>query len=141
MQKIYTLNNIEKAAQEFWVENDQSRVFAFHGSMGAGKTTFIHALCDQKKVMDVVSSPTFSLINEYYFEENGEEQKIYHIDLYRLKDEEEAIQAGIEDCIYSIHICLIEWPEKIIKLLPADSLHVYIEPVDSQTRRLSIGDN
>ena len=117
----------------------KGRVFAFHGNMGAGKTTFIHALCDLKKVKDVVGSPTFSIINEYAYNENGEEKMIYHIDLYRLKDEEEAIRAGVEDCIFSDHDCFVEWPERIPGILPADTIHVNIELVDSETRRLKIG--
>ena len=102
-------------------------VFAFHGDMGAGKTTFIHALCDVKGVKDVVGSPTFSIINEYVYTDNGDEKKIFHIDLYRLKDEEEAIQAGVEDCLYSDHICLVEWPERAPGIFPEDTVHVYID--------------
>ncbi len=101
--------------------------------MGSGKTTFIHALCDVRKVKDVVGSPTFSIVNEYFFSENSKQKKIFHIDLYRLKDEQEAIQAGVEDYLYSDHICLVEWPEKIPSLLPDDSLHVFIEAMDAQT--------
>jgi tRNA threonylcarbamoyladenosine biosynthesis protein TsaE len=92
-------------------------------------------------VKDVVGSPTFSIINEYYFFENGTEKKIFHIDLYRLRDEQEAIQAGIEDCLISDHICLVEWPEKIPSLLPEDCLHVHIETINANTRKLRIGDN
>lgn len=109
--------------------------------MGSGKTTFIHALCDAKLVKDVVGSPTFSIINEYFFLEHGQTKKIFHIDLYRLGDEQEAVQAGVEDCLYSDHICLIEWPEKILSLLPSDTLHVYIAAINDRTRKLRIGDN
>ncbi len=106
--------------------------------MGAGKTTFIHALCEEKKVKDVISSPTFSIINEYVFGEYNTSGKIYHIDLYRLKDEEEARLAGVEDCLYSDHICLVEWPEKAPDLFPTDTLHVFIEALGSQTRLVRI---
>lgn len=116
-------------------------MLAFHGAMGAGKTTFIHALCDVKGVKDVVGSPTFSIVNEYIFTEDQVEKKIYHIDLYRLKDEQEAIQAGVEDCLYSDHICLVEWPEKAPGLFPDNTVHIYIEAVDGQTRKLQIGNN
>jgi tRNA threonylcarbamoyladenosine biosynthesis protein TsaE len=116
-------------------------VFAIHGDIGAGKTTFIHALCDVKKVKDVVGSPTFSIINEYIYIEDGEEKKIFHIDLYRLKDEQEAIQAGVGDCLYSDHICMVEWPEKISSLLPPGTIHIYITAIDEQTRSLQIGNN
>ena len=109
--------------------------------MGAGKTTFIHALCDSRGVKDVVGSPTFAIINEYIFENKTGQDKIFHIDLYRLKDEDEAIQAGVEDCLYSDHICLVEWPEKAPGLFPNNTVHVYIELVDTKTRRLRIGNN
>lgn len=125
---------------QFWSLTDGKRVFAFQGNMGAGKTTFIHALCDVKGVKDVVGSPTFSIINEYVFDENGQIKKIYHIDLYRLKDEEEAIQAGVEDCLYSEHICFVEWPEKAPHILPQGTIHVHLSIVDQQTRQISIPD-
>ena len=108
----------------------------FHGNMGAGKTTFIHALCELKGVTDVVGSPTFSIINEYSFADG----MIYHIDLYRLKDEEEAMRAGVEDCLYSDHICFVEWPEKAPGIFPADTVHVSIEMIDSETRHLTVQD-
>lgn len=138
MEWQFSLKNITEVANSFWNQLGDRVVVAFHGQMGAGKTTFIHALCDVKKVKDVVGSPTFSIINEYAFTENGREKKIYHIDLFRLKDEEEAIQAGVGDCIYSDHICLVEWPEKAPGLFPDDTAHVFIETVDSQTRKLKI---
>ena len=116
-----------------------AKVVAFHGEMGAGKTTFIHALCDVKGIKDVVGSPTFSIINEYAYTEEGITKKMFHLDLYRLKDEEEAIQAGVEDCLYSNHINLVEWPEKAPGIFPPDTLHVYIELIDSANRKLGIG--
>lgn len=140
MEKTYSLNNITEAARFIWKESNDKKVLAFHGEMGRGKTTLIHALCDIKNVKDVVGSPTFSIINEYLFSENGIEKKIYHIDLYRLKDEDEAIRAGVEDCFNSDHICLVEWPEKIPSLLPGDTLHIYMEMIDDHTRRLRIMD-
>ena len=140
MQWIYTFQKIKEAAIECWAASGNATVLAFHGPVGVGKTTLIHALCDSKNVKDAVGSPTFSIINEYVFLEKGTEKKIYHIDLYRLKDEEEAIRAGIEDCLYNKHICLIEWPEKITSLLPANTLHLYMEVVDANTRRLILKD-
>jgi tRNA threonylcarbamoyladenosine biosynthesis protein TsaE len=137
MEWVFTLTDIQKVATEFWKRTD-SNVIAFHGNMGAGKTTFIHALCDAKGVKDIVGSPTFSIINEYSFTENGKERKIFHIDLYRLKDEEEARQAGVEDCLYSDHICLVEWPEKTPHLFPDDTIHVSIQAIDNQTRKVVI---
>ena len=116
-------------------------MFAFHGEMGAGKTTFIHALCEVKGVRDVISSPTFSIINEYRYTENGNENKIFHIDLYRLKDEEEARMAGVEDCLYSDHICLVEWPDRSPGLFPPATIHLDIEAVDNETRLIRIREN
>ena len=141
MELIYTLQQLSQTADAFWKIASNATVIAFHGNIGAGKTTFIHSLCDARQVKDVVGSPTFSIINEYFFLEKGNQKKIFNIDLYRLKNEQEAIQAGVEDCLYSDHICLIEWPEKILSLLPDDCLHVYIEPINAQTRKLRIGDN
>lgn len=140
MEQVYSLNNIQEAARFIWDQSAKANVLAFHGSLGIGKTTLIHALCDVKKVTDVVGSPTFSIINEYSFTENGTEKKIYHIDLYRLKDEQEAIRAGVEDCFKSDHICLIEWPEKIPYLMPDNTLHIYMERIDETTRKLIIRD-
>ena len=141
MEWIYELHQISKTAEQFWNVTGNARVFAFHGEMGAGKTSFIHSLCDVKGVKDVVSSPTFSIINEYVYIQDDVAKKIYHIDLYRLKDEEEALQAGIEDCLYSDHICFIEWPEKIASVLPDDTVHINIHAIDTRTRRLQLGNN
>ena len=141
MEWIFKLNQIHQTATQLWKLVGNATVFAIHGDMGAGKTTFIHALCDVKKVKDTVGSPTFSIINEYFFIENSQEKKIFHIDLYRLKDEQEATQAGVGDCLYSDHICMVEWPEKIPSLLPPDAVHIYIKTVDEQTRSLQIGNN
>lgn len=141
MELIFSLNEIKENATRFWKLASNATVIAFHGEMGAGKTTFIHALCDVKNVQDIVGSPTFSLINEYDYSENGTEKKIFHIDLYRLKNEEEARQAGIEDCFYSGNICLVEWPEKASGLFPDDTLHVYISLIGSEKRKLIIGGN
>jgi tRNA threonylcarbamoyladenosine biosynthesis protein TsaE len=141
MKWKFVLNDIRTTAESFWKAVGGARVFAFHGDIGAGKTTFIHALCDVRGVKDVISSPTFSIINEYLFSENEIEKKIYHIDLYRLKDEEEASLAGVEDCLYSDNICLVEWPEKSPHLFPDDTLHVFIEAIGNQTRLVRIRQN
>ena len=136
MKFSYKLSSIKATAIKFWQAIGDKKIIAFHGTMGAGKTTFIHALCELKGVKDVVGSPTFSIINEYYFHSG----KIFHIDLYRLKDEEEAIKAGVEDCLYSDHICFVEWPEKATGLFPNDTVHAFIEVEDSETRHLTIQD-
>lgn len=140
MEFNFSLDNIREIATRFWKSAGKSRVFAFHGEMGAGKTTFIHALCEVKGVKDAVTSPTFALINEYNYMEDGAEKKIFHLDLYRLKDKEEAMQAGIEDCLYSDSICMVEWPEKIPSLLPEDALPVYITITGMANRKLRIAD-
>lgn len=136
MKITFELTDIKDAAALFWKVIDDKKIIAFHGNMGAGKTTFIHALCEVKGVKDVVGSPTFSIINEYFFSSG----KIFHIDLYRLKDEEEAIRAGVEDCLYSDHICFVEWPEKAPGIFPTETLNVFIEVADSETRHITVRD-
>ena len=134
MEIIFKLSQIHSVAREFLGSLKQSKVVAFHGSMGAGKTTFIHALCTLLGVIENISSPTFSLIHEY---STADGMVIYHIDLYRLKNEQEAIHAGVEDCVYSGDLCFIEWPDKIPSLLPPGVLHVYLEIVGEDSRRLT----
>lgn len=143
MEWIVTKANINAVAKEFWDKLYGQTVFAFHGAMGAGKTTFIHALCDAKQITDAVGSPTFSIINEYRYDagEGQPEASLYHMDLYRIRDEEEAIRTGIEDLIYSGNICLVEWPEKAPGIFPSDTVHIYISLIDDDTRQLKIGDN
>jgi tRNA threonylcarbamoyladenosine biosynthesis protein TsaE len=136
MDAIYTLDVIKPVAAALWKEARKHKVWAFHAAMGTGKTTLIHALCEVLGVKDAVSSPTFAIINEYVSSEAG---TIYHMDWYRLKDEEEAVQAGVEDALYSGGLCLVEWPEKAAGLLPADTLHIHIELLNPQTRRLFTG--
>ncbi len=97
---------------------------AFYGEMGVGKTTFCKALCEILQVQDVVSSPTFSIVNEYFSEQNG---TIFHFDFYRLKDEQEAFDMGYEDYFYSDAYCLVEWPEKVENLLPSSFAKVQIQ--------------
>jgi tRNA threonylcarbamoyladenosine biosynthesis protein TsaE len=134
MERIFTLSTLGALAVEFWSVYANKKVFAIGGKMGVGKTTFIQALCKAKKVEDLVGSPTFSLINEYRFPEGI----IYHLDLYRLKDEEEAIRAGIEDCLYSGEICLVEWPERAPGIFPPDTLHLLIEELDEMKRKIKV---
>jgi tRNA threonylcarbamoyladenosine biosynthesis protein TsaE len=140
MEWIFSLDNINNVAKEFWKEVEGKSVITFHGPMGSGKTTFIHALCDVKGVKDVVGSPTFSIINEYEYDCEGTKKVLFHIDLYRLKDEEEAMRAGVEDVLFSGNICLLEWPEKAPGIFPDDKVDVFIEVLDDKTRRLKFGD-
>ncbi|HMR90859.1 MAG TPA: tRNA (adenosine(37)-N6)-threonylcarbamoyltransferase complex ATPase subunit type 1 TsaE [Chitinophagaceae bacterium] len=138
MELSFSLDTIKEAALAFWHEAKTDKVFAFHGEMGAGKTTFIRALCEAKGVKGHVSSPTFSIINEYEYDCEGTKRVLFHMDLYRLKDEEEAIQAGVEDCLYSGHTCLVEWPEKAPGIFPPGTADVYMAATDSATRKLRI---
>jgi tRNA threonylcarbamoyladenosine biosynthesis protein TsaE len=133
-----SVDELEKFAGQFWKEVKEKKVFAFHGEMGAGKTTIISALCHYKGIKDVTGSPTFSIINEYSYFESGETKKIFHIDLYRLKDEEEVMQAGVEDCVYSGSVCMIEWPEKAPGLFDDETVHVFIEPVSAMERKVEV---
>ena len=137
MQWTVELETLDEFAKAFWKTAKDQKLFAFEGGMGAGKTTTISAICRAKGVMEHVSSPTFSIINEYRFEEGGKEKKIYHIDLYRLKNEEEIIQAGVEDCIYSGDICLVEWPGKAPSLMQ-DAVQVNITANEDGTRTINI---
>ena len=132
MERIYSLDEIQSVADAFWKTFPDQRVFAFHGGMGLGKTSFIHALCDSRKVTSTVGSPTFSIINEYVFPGG----KIFHIDLYRLKDEEEAVRAGVEDCLYSGDICLVEWPANAQEIFPPETVHVFLDFVNPSSRKI-----
>jgi tRNA threonylcarbamoyladenosine biosynthesis protein TsaE len=135
MEWIFTLKQINRVAFEWWSTVNEYKVFAFHGQLGSGKTTFIHSLCDAKGIVDLVTSPTFSLINEYRLPGG---QRIFHIDLYRIVDEDEAVRAGIEDCLYEGNICFVEWPERAPAIFPPDTVLVYIEVIDIETRKVKI---
>ncbi len=131
----FRLNNIAEGVEAFLPAIGNKKVIAFHGEMGAGKTTFIHAVCKFLDVENTVSSPTFSIINEYV---SKSRKTIYHMDLYRLKDVEEAIAAGVEDALYSGNLCLVEWPEKAEAIFPEDTIHCYLTSVNQDTRKLQI---
>ena len=134
----FSLDERDAFAAAFWKEAGDKTVFLFHGQMGAGKTTMITALCRAKGVIDAVSSPTFSIINEYAYKEHGVLKKLYHIDLYRLKSEEEVVQAGVEDCVYSGALCFVEWPEKAPQLFDDAAMHVTLEPVSETVRCVTV---
>ncbi len=133
MEVNFSLQAIQDTANKLLADTANYKVYAFHGEMGAGKTTFIHAVCEQMGVIDVITSPTFSIINQY---NTSKGKTIYHMDLYRIKDENEAINAGVEDCLYSGDICLVEWPEKAAGIFPDDTLHITITSIDDNTRKL-----
>jgi tRNA threonylcarbamoyladenosine biosynthesis protein TsaE len=134
MEIKYELAEISAASQLFIEKSKGSRCFAFHGDMGAGKTTFISTVCKELGVTQGQSSPTFSIINEYHTQQNG---KIFHIDLYRLKDEKEAIAAGVEDCFDKGAFCFVEWPEIAPSIFPTDVIHCFINTIDANTRILT----
>jgi tRNA threonylcarbamoyladenosine biosynthesis protein TsaE len=134
MEWTYNLSEIDEMARVFWDAVPNKKIFAFQGVMGAGKTSFIRALCSVKKVRETVGSPTFSIINEYSYPSGI----IFHLDLYRLKDEEEAIKAGVEDCLHSGEICLVEWPDRAPGIFPKESLGISLESLDDKTRKISL---
>jgi tRNA threonylcarbamoyladenosine biosynthesis protein TsaE len=135
MDLNFTLEEIRDTAKQFLNLTAGNKVFAIHGEMGAGKTTFIHSVCEEMGVKEPVTSPTFSLINQY---QTPDGKLIYHLDLYRIKDENEAVNAGIEDCLYSGNICFVEWPEKAPGIFPPETLHLSIEAVGIDARKLQI---
>ena len=127
------LSQLEEIAAKLLQNFPAGRIFAFYGSMGAGKTTFIKVICRQLFVRDIVNSPTFAIVNEYLRESGG---SVYHFDLYRLKSWQELLDIGYEDYFYSGNFCLIEWPEKIENLLPDDTVRVKIELSAERDQRI-----
>lgn len=134
--KIQSLEHIHEAAREFIAAMGDNTVFALYGKMGAGKTTFIKALCQELGVEDVVTSPTFAVINEYRSDIAGE--LIYHFDFYRIKKLEEVYDMGYEDYFYSGALCFIEWPELVEELLPDNTIKVTIEELEDGSRKLTM---
>jgi tRNA threonylcarbamoyladenosine biosynthesis protein TsaE len=132
---IESPENIDKAAFEFLKILGDRKVVAFYGEMGAGKTTFIKALCSELNVIDGVSSPTFALVYEYH---SLDDSLIYHFDFYRINKPSELFDLGYEDYFYSGHFCFIEWPEKAAHLIPVDAVKVYISVQDDGKRKLKI---
>lgn len=129
--RITSIAQIDEAARQFVSQIGDHRVFAFYGSMGAGKTTFIKAVCEELGVQDVITSPTFAIVNEY----TGD-APIYHFDFYRIKKLEEVYDMGYEDYFYSGSLCFIEWPELIEELLPEDAVKVSIVEQEDGSRLL-----
>ena len=130
--KIQSLESIHEAAREFIAAMGDNTVFALYGKMGAGKTTFVKALCEALGVTDVITSPTFAIVNEYRSDETGE--LIYHFDFYRIKKLSEEYDMGYEDYFYSGALCFIEWPELVEELLPGDAVKVTIEELEDGSR-------
>lgn len=131
--RINSLAEIHKAAKAFISEMNDNTVFAFYGSMGAGKTTFTKAICECLGVEDVINSPTFAIVNEY---RSGTGELIYHFDFYRIKKLEEVYDMGYEDYFYSGALCFIEWPELVEELLPENTIKVTIKENEDGTRSI-----
>ncbi|RYE23393.1 MAG: tRNA (adenosine(37)-N6)-threonylcarbamoyltransferase complex ATPase subunit type 1 TsaE [Sphingobacteriaceae bacterium] len=134
MSFIYQEDDLVKAVRFLQDHLQAQKILLFYGEMGAGKTTFIKAFCAALGVEDTVSSPTFSIVNEYRYPEGI----IYHFDFYRLKNQTEALDLGVEEYLYSGEYCLIEWPEKIPDLLPENYIRINIEVQPDQQRKLTI---
>ena len=131
--KITSLDHIHEAAKQFIAAMGDNTIFAFYGKMGAGKTTFIKAVCEELGVTDVINSPTFAIVNEYRSDETGE--LIYHFDFYRIKSWKNVSTTwAYEDYLYSGALCFIEWPELIEELLPGDAVSVTIEETEDGNR-------
>ena len=128
---IKDISEIAEAAKKFVAAMGDRTVFAFYGKMGAGKTTFIKAVCEELGVQDVINSPTFAIVNEYM---DGEGEPIYHFDFYRIKNQQEVLDIGYEDYVYSGNVCFMEWPERIESLLPDDAVKVTIEEEEDGRR-------
>lgn len=132
--RIKDINQIRSAARQFIDSMPAGKVFAFYGKMGAGKTTFIKAICEEMGVDDVITSPTFAIVNEY---ETAEAETIYHFDFYRIKKLDEVYDMGYEEYFYSGNLCFIEWPELIEDLLPDDATKVTIEEAEDGSRAIT----
>lgn len=134
--KIQSLDQIHEAAKEFIAAMGENTVFALYGKMGAGKTTFVKAVCEELGVTDVITSPTFAIVNEYRSEDTVE--LIYHFDFYRINKLEEVYDMGYEDYFYSGALCFIEWPELVEELLPGNTIKVSIEEQKDGTRTVTL---
>jgi len=134
MNKSYTLEQVPDIAKEILLSLNKN-IILFYGELGTGKTTLIKELVKQLGVTEIANSPTFSLVNEYLSDKN---ETIYHFDFYRIENEEEAYDIGIEEYFYSNCLCLIEWPEKVENLLPLESVAIYLTINMDNTRNIQI---
>ncbi|WP_439132202.1 tRNA (adenosine(37)-N6)-threonylcarbamoyltransferase complex ATPase subunit type 1 TsaE [Polaribacter sp.] len=134
MNLNYSLESLNDISSKVIIEAEH-KILLFYGEMGVGKTTLIKAICKVLKVQDTISSPTFSLVNEY---QTINDEKVYHFDFYRINSEEEALDMGVEEYLYNNDWCLIEWPENIKNLLPLDAVEIHLSIVDDYTRNIKI---
>tara|TARA_B100000795_G_scaffold262789_1_gene241099 strand:+ start:763 stop:1170 length:408 start_codon:yes stop_codon:yes gene_type:complete len=134
MNKNYSLEDLSLIAAEI-ISSAKSKTLLFYGEMGVGKTTLIKEICKELKVQDSISSPTFSLVNEYQTSTN---EKVFHFDFYRIKDLEEALDMGIEEYFYNNDWCLIEWPGNIENLLPLEAVEVHLTILDNRKRNIQL---
>jgi len=134
MNKNYSISELNAIAKEI-LSTAKNKALLFYGEMGAGKTTLIKELCKELRIDDVVSSPTFSLVNEYH---TNKDEIVYHFDFYRIEDENEAYDIGIEDYFYSNAWCLIEWPQNIENLLPLESTEIHISVLENGQRNIQL---
>ena len=138
MSRSYGIADLSEIAKELAVIISQFRVVTFTGNLGAGKTTLIKMLCGYLGVKETVNSPTFSLVNQYSTQGTEVGNILFHIDLYRLNSEEEAFDAGIEEHLFSGHLCLVEWPEKAIEIIPGNALRIEITTQDHEQRHIRV---
>lgn len=131
--RVKSIDGIVEAAKAFVDAMGEKRVFAFYGKMGVGKTTFIKAVCEEMGVEDVINSPTFAIVNEYV---DGRGEPVYHFDFYRIKKEQEVLDIGYEDYVYSGNVCFMEWPELIENLLPEEIVKVTIQEEEDGGRTI-----
>ena len=134
MNLNYTLEQLPQIAQQI-INESSNKVLLFYGEMGVGKTTLIKEIVKQLEVDDIVTSPTFSLVNEYH---SSSGESIFHFDFYRIKNEEEALDIGIEDYFYSNSWCLIEWPENVKNLVPLNAVKIHLFLNDDETRKIEL---
>jgi tRNA threonylcarbamoyladenosine biosynthesis protein TsaE len=134
MNKNYSLENLSEVAAEL-ISSVKNKTLLFYGQMGVGKTTLIKEICRQLDVLDKISSPTFSLVNEY---QTSKKEKVFHFDFYRITNEEEALDIGIEEYLYNNDWCLIEWPENIENLLPLEAVQIHLSTLENKQRNIQL---
>jgi tRNA threonylcarbamoyladenosine biosynthesis protein TsaE len=134
MNKNYSLDDLKNISKEV-LSTVNNKVLLFYGDMGVGKTTLIKEMCNQLGVLDNISSPTFSLVNEY---ETKTKERVFHFDFYRITNEEEALDMGFEDYIYNNNWCFIEWPENIENLLPLDAVEIHLSILENGKRNIQL---